>query len=303
MRGGRGLEILTAAEIAEADRAAIEAGTPGATLMERAGAAVVGAICGRFTPRPALVLCGPGNNGGDGYVVARLLQERGWTVGVLQAGAPRTADAKAMAAQWRGPCQPLTGEPAKAELLIDALFGVGLSKPLEGAAAAWARRRGAPVVSIDVPSGLSSDTGKAIGPDAFHAALTVTFHRKKPVHVLEPGRSYCGEVAVADIGLGETPSSLHENLPELWRAKMHWPGVATHKHSRGRLVMVSGGPWSTGAARLAARGGLRIGAGFVTLLSPVESLAANAAHLEAIVLKPFDGIAQWRNRPRPPMRR
>jgi hydroxyethylthiazole kinase-like uncharacterized protein yjeF len=288
---GKGLEILTAAEVTAADRAAVDKGLVGGVLMERAGAAVAQAIVTRFTPRETLVLCGPGNNGGDGYVVARLLKERGWNVRVLQLGAPKTADAKAMAERFDGDVRPLTPDPFRADLIVDALFGVGLSKPLDSRAGAWARRRG-PVVAVDVPSGLSSDTGQSVGPDAFHAALTVTFHRKKPVHVLEPGRSHCGEVIVADIGLGDTPSDLHENQPDLWRSRLHWPTVTTHKHSRGRLAVVSGPAWSTGAARLAARGGLRIGAGFVTVLSPLDSLMTNAAHLEAIVLRPFDGIAQ-----------
>lgn len=290
MKPIKGREILTAAEIAAADRAAIERGVAGAMLMERAGSAVVAAIVGRFSPRATAVLCGPGNNGGDGYVIARLLKEAGWNVRVLQLAPPNTPDAQVMAARWDGPTEPLTSEPARAELIVDALFGVGLSKPLDSRASAWARRR-IPVVAVDVPSGLCGDTGRPIGPDAFHAALTVTFHRKKPVHVLEPGRSLCGEVVVADIGLGDTPANLHENAPELWRARMHWPTTATHKHSRGRLAVVSGGQWSTGAARLAARGGLRIGAGFVTLLSPPEALLANAAHLEAVVLRPFDSVA------------
>jgi hydroxyethylthiazole kinase-like uncharacterized protein yjeF len=291
VKPGRGLEILTADEVRAADREAIERGTPALALMERAGAAVTAAIVARFTPRETLVLCGPGNNGGDGYVVARQLKERGWKVRVLQLSAPKTADAKAMAGRWDGETGPLTADPVRTDLVVDALFGVGLSKPLDSRAGAWARRRGT-VVAIDVPSGLSSDTGRPIGPDAFHAALTVTFHRKKPVHVLEPGRGHCGEVVVADIGVADTPSDLHENQPELWRSRMHWPSTTTHKHARGRLAVVSGPAWNTGAARLAARGGLRIGAGFVTMLSPLDSLMTNAAHLEAIVLKPFDGIAQ-----------
>ncbi|MDB5454168.1 MAG: yjeF family protein [Caulobacteraceae bacterium] len=291
MKPGRGLEILTAAESRAAERQAIERGTPALALMERAGAAVAAAIVARFTPRETLVLCGPGNNGGDGYVVARLLKERGWNVRVLQLGAPKTADAKAMAGRWDGDTRPLTADPVRADLIVDALFGVGLSKPLDSRAGAWARRRGQ-VVAVDIPSGLSTDSGQPVGPDAFHAVLTVTFHRKKPAHVLETGRTYSGDVVVADIGMGETPSDLHENQPELWRSRMHWPSTATHKHSRGRLAVVSGPAWNTGAARLAARGGLRIGAGFVTILSPLDSLMVNAAHLEAIVLRPFDGIAQ-----------
>ena len=143
------------------------------------------------------------------------------------------------------------------------------------------------VVAIDVPSGVPGDTGAPKGPAAA-AAVTVTFHAKKPAHVLEPGRGRCGEVIVADIGLGETPSRTTENGPELWLPRFPWPTAASHKHARGRLVVVSGEAWQTGAARLSARGALRIGAGLVTVLSPPEALPINAAHLEAVMLKGFE---------------
>ncbi|MGA0607053.1 NAD(P)H-hydrate dehydratase [Phenylobacterium sp. VNQ135] len=274
--------------MAAADRAAIEGGTPGEALMERAGAAVADAVCARFRPQPAAVLCGPGNNGGDGYVVARLLKQRGWPVEVRALAEPATADARAAAARWDGDVRPLDGE-APAGLIIDALFGAGLARPLDGVAAAVAQRVARPekVVAVDTPSGLPGDTGDPKGP-VFHAALTVTFHARKPAHVLEPGRSLCGEVVVADIGLGETASRLVENGPDLWLERFPWPTAASHKHERGRLIVVSGGAWSTGAARLAARAGLRIGAGLVTVLSPTEALASNAAHLEAVMLRPFE---------------
>jgi hydroxyethylthiazole kinase-like uncharacterized protein yjeF len=154
------------------------------------------------------------------------------------------------------------------------------------------------IVAVDVPSGLAGDTGQplggvspgghALGGASFQAALTVTFHRRKPAHVLQPGREICGEVVVADIGLGETPSELFENSPDLWLGRFPWPGVSAHKHSRGRLIVVSGDAWSTGAARLASRAGLRVGAGLVTLLSPPDALMVNAAHLEAVMLRPFE---------------
>lgn len=272
-----------------ADAAAIAAGTPGITLMERAGTAVADAVCARFARQAALVLCGPGNNGGDGYVTARLLKERGWPVEVRSFGEPATQDAQAASARWDGPTSPLNGalEPG---VWIDALFGAGLSRPLEGPAAAAALRMAeAPerVVAVDVPSGVPGDTGRPIGPAAC-AALTVTFHAKKPAHVLEPGRSRCGEVVVADIGLAASDSRTVENGPDLWLPRFPWPTAASHKHARGRLVVVSGEAWSTGAARLAARAGLRIGAGLVTVLSPPEALPVNAAHLEAVMLRGFE---------------
>lgn len=272
-----------------ADRAAIAAGSPGIELMERAGLAVVEAITERFSPRPTLVLCGPGNNGGDGYVAARLLKAQGWPVEVRALAEPATPDAQAMSARWDGPIRPLNGS-LDAGLVVDALFGAGLSRPLEGAAAQAAANlatRPEAVVSVDIPSGVPGDTGRPAGP-AFCAGLTVTFHARKPGLVLEPGRSLCGEVVVADIGLGDTPSNLVENGPELWLSRFPWPSAASHKHARGRLIVLSGEAWSTGAARLAARAGLRIGAGLVTLYAGPDALASNASHLEAVMLKPFE---------------
>ena len=275
--------------MARADAAAIAAGTSGLVLMERAGAAVADAVCARFPRQKAVVLCGPGNNGGDGYVAARLLKDRGWTVEVRSFGEPATQDAQAMSARWDGATKPL-GAVLPDGVRIDALFGAGLSRALDGPAAAAAIAMAeAPqtVVAIDVPSGVPGDTGAPKGPAAA-AAVTVTFHAKKPAHVLEPGRGRCGEVIVADIGLGETPSRTTENGPELWLPRFPWPTAASHKHARGRLVVVSGEAWQTGAARLSARGALRIGAGLVTVLSPPEALPINAAHLEAVMLKGFE---------------
>ncbi len=288
-------EILTVAEMTAADQVAIAAGTPGLVLMERAGAAVAEAIRARFKPCKVAVLCGPGNNGGDGYVVARLLKRRGWTVWVETFGSPTTPDAKAMAGKWRGETRPMGAAGRPAELYVDALFGAGLSKPLAGEASRFAQAtqtlKGR-VVAIDVPSGVSGDSGAILGGQAVRADLTVTFHRKKVGHVLEPGRAACGEVVVADIGLGATPSPLVENGPALWLERFPWPDSASHKHARGRLAVVSGEQTSTGAARLAARGGLRIGAGVVTVLSPPSAVAVNAAHLEAIMLRAFESDAE-----------
>ncbi len=279
-----------------ADKAATAAGTPGTELMERAGAAVAEAIAARFTPRRTVVVCGPGNNGGDGYVAARKLAELGWIVGVQVAAPPRSPDAIAAAARWTGPVELMSAKAADADLVVDALFGAGLDRPLTAEIQRLARaseRWSHKVVAIDVPSGLSGDTGRKVGDECFNAALTVTFHRRKPAHVLQPGLSYCGEVVVADIGLsqgGSVPTStqLWENTPDLWLGKFPWPSVNAHKHSRGRLIVVSGETWSTGAARLAARAGLRIGAGLVTLMSPPEALRVNAVHLEAVMLQPFE---------------
>ena len=285
-------EILTVAQMTAADRAAIAAGTPGQVLMARAGDAVAQAIMARWTPRPTLVLCGPGNNGGDGYVVARVLAETGWTVRTASmARGALKGDAAEAAAGWTGPDAPLTaGAVAGAALVVDALFGAGLSKPPDGEVAAALRAAeaaGSPIIAVDLPSGLPGDRAEPLAYSPA-AALTVTFHRKKPAHVLEPGRSLCGEIVVADIGLGEPVGvSLFENGPELWAPHFPWPGVESHKHARGALAVVSGGMSHTGAARLAARAGIRIGAGLVTVLSPPDAVLVNAAHLEAVMLQAF----------------
>lgn len=288
-------QILTTNDMAACDAAAVGAGTPRQFLMERAGAAVADAIRARYTSRPVVVWCGPGDNGGDGYVAARLLRKRGWQVRVEALEPPRTADAKLAASRWKGDTRPLTGAMTPAGLYIDALFGGGLTRPLEGQALALARAAAgaaAPIVAIDLPSGFNGDTARRVGEDAFEATLTVTFHRRKIVHVLTPGRDACGEVVVADIGLpdgGDT--GLFENLPSLWADRFPWPQETVHKHRRGRLGLVGGGASHTGAARLAARAGLRIGAGLVTVLSPLDALPIYAAALEAVMVQPFENDA------------
>jgi hydroxyethylthiazole kinase-like uncharacterized protein yjeF len=289
-------EIMTVSEMSAADRAAVARGVPTTTLMERAGIAVAEAVRARFSHRPVVIWCGPGDNGGDGYVVARHLRRKGWSVRVEVSAPPRTEAAKAAAARWKGETALLPSEPTRADLYIDALFGAGLSRPLEGDVAKLARavvELGRPIVAIDTPSGIAGDTGRALGEAAFHADLTVTFHRRKLAHALIEGRKACGDIVVADIGLGLSldPITLHENTPSLWGARFPWPALDAHKHRRGRLKIVSGDAWSTGAARLAARGGLRIGAGVVTVLSPPAALTVNAANLEAVMLSLFEGEA------------
>ncbi|HEY2483167.1 MAG TPA: NAD(P)H-hydrate dehydratase, partial [Caulobacteraceae bacterium] len=192
---------------------------------------------------------------------------------------------------WSGEIRPLSQRMDGSELVVDALFGAGLDRPLSAEIARLARslaRSPERVVSIDTPSGLSGDTARPLGGECFAAGLTVTFHRQKPAHALQPGRDLCGEVVVADIGLGATSARLFENGPELWLSRFPWPGVSAYKHVRGRLIVVSGDAWSTGAARLAARGALRIGAGLVTVYSPPDALIVNAGHLEAVMLQPFE---------------
>ena len=285
-------EIMTVAEMTAADHAAGESGTPVSVLMERAGQAVADAIRARFSRRSVVVWCGPGDNGGDGYVAARHLKRRGWPVRVEALAPPASIGARWAAARWKGETSVLSCDPGSADLFVDALFGAGLSRPLEGEADRLARAMtGAAdrIVAVDIPSGVCGDTGLPLGERSLRAGLTVTFHRRKPAHVLAPGRACCGEVVVADIGLTTAGNgALFENDPSLWSHQIPWPSAEAHKHARGRLMVISGEAWNTGAARLAARAGLRSGAGVVTILSPPGALASNAAHLEAVMLVPFE---------------
>ena len=292
-------EVLTVQEMYAADRYAAEHGTPSLALMEQAGLAVANEICRRWSPRSCAVLTGPGNNGGDGFVVARRLQERGFDAWVEAAVdvAGLKGDASHMARRWQGATKPLGESDAGADLFVDALFGAGLSRALEGKSrvrALASHKDPDRFVSIDVPSGLHGDTAKAFDGLAFQAALTVTFFRKKPAHLLFPGRSHCGDVVVADVGIPDAALEmvkprLFENAPALWTYP--WPKADGHKYSRGHCVVVSGPAPATGAARLAARGALRVGAGLVSVASPPDSVAINAAALTAIMVKPFSGAS------------
>ena len=298
-------EILTVGEMYKADRAAAEQGVPSLTLMENAGLAVSDAILDRWTPRPVVVLCGPGNNGGDGFVVARHLVEHGWPVrlGLLGERRALKGDAAHMAKQWRGAIESVSpGLLDGAELAIDALFGAGLARPLEGAAkeiVATLNASPIPVVAVDVPSGLHGDLGRpldAADGACVDADLTVTFFRKKPAHVLMPGRLRCGDVVVADIGIPEAVLDtinprLFENGPTLWENDYPWPKPLAHKYARGHAVVLSGPAHATGAARLAARAALRVGAGLVSVASPLDAVTVNASALTAIMVKPFSGAA------------
>jgi len=292
-------EILTVEQMVAADRYAGETGIPSLKLMEEAGRAVAAQITKRWTPRPICVLCGPGNNGGDGFVVARHLLDAKWDVWVESLVDPRTlkGDALHMARLWKGETIAIAESNRMADLFVDALFGAGLSRPLEGEALRLAQ--GSPrykdrVIAIDVPSGLDGNTGKPKGDVAFEAGLTVTFFRKKPAHLLFPGRAACGEVVVADIGIPDEAAprvgaKTWENSPASWGRAFPWPQVTAHKYARGHCVVVSGPAHATGAARLAARGALRVGAGLVSVASPPDAVAVNAAALTAIMVKPFTG--------------
>ncbi|MEG9884298.1 MAG: NAD(P)H-hydrate dehydratase [Hyphomicrobiales bacterium] len=289
---------MTNEQMREADRLAMASGMADTTLMEHAGRGVFEAVTKRFSPVPTVVICGPGNNGGDGFVVARLLAKAGWplTLGLLGKRESLKGSAATMAERWVGPILPAEKtRPEEAGLIVDALFGSGLARPLEGTARLIVERiaaSGGKVVAVDIPSGLNADTGH-IGTAAAKACLTVTFFRKRPGHLLFPGRTLCGETIVADIGMADdTLLSIaprtYQNGPAFWGEDFPRPHPEGHKYDRGHAVVVSGGPRHTGAARLAARGALRIGAGLVTVASPREALDVNAAHMTAIMLTKVD---------------
>jgi len=290
-------ELLTAAEMAEADRRTIAGGLPGMTLMEAAGRAVADGAAALAPEGPVVVVAGPGNNGGDGFVAARRLLAAGRDVRVVLLGEPERlkGDARVAFERWPGEALPAGDDLPAAALVVDALFGAGLARPLEGRAARLvaAVDRAAKVLAVDLPSGIDADTGAALGT-AVRADATVTFFRKKPGHLLYPGRGHCGRLTVADIGigpavLGPIAPRAFENLPALWQAAVRPPAPEDHKYRRGHALVVSGPMARTGAARLAAGAALRAGAGLVTLLSPPDALAVNAAHLTAVMLRRLDG--------------
>ncbi|WP_246736087.1 NAD(P)H-hydrate dehydratase [Enterovirga aerilata] len=289
--------LLNSRQMREADRRTIENGTPGFTLMLRAGEAAADAAC-RMLPQAGrvLVLCGPGNNGGDGFVAARILADRGHrvTVAAMKPVADLSGDAAEAGHLWGEAVCPLAAaDPAGADLVVDALFGTGLARDLQGEVVeAIARVNGAgrPVLAIDVPSGIDADTGLVRGA-AVKAERTVTFACRKPGHLLYPGRAHAGAVEVADIGvscMGLDGPAVHANGPEIWLPAFPRIDPAGHKYDRGHALVLSGGPGHTGAARLAARGALRAGAGLVSVVTSARALAVNAAHLTAIMMRVCD---------------
>lgn len=285
--------LLRVAQMQEADRLTVQAGTPGTDLMQNAGSAVAHEIVRRWSPRKTAVLCGPGNNGGDGFVVARVLAAAGWPVRLALAGsaAQLRGDARHHAGLWQGRVEPFAvGVLEEAALVVDAVFGSGLGRPLGAditAVLGHAAGRGVPIVSVDVPSGVLGDTGESLG--AVPAALTVTFTRKKPGHVLLPGRELCGETLVADIGtsaalLAHIPLDTWENDPVLWRRDLPQLRASGNKYSRGHALLWGGYP-TTGAARMAARAAARAGAGLTTIAVPPEAVPIYATALTSIMVR------------------
>lgn len=299
--------LVTPAEMAAIDKDAAHSGIESFSLMRSAGMAVSAAALRRFpTAARFVALCGPGNNGGDGYVAAAALMESGASVAVFALGDP--AKLKGDAARARNACPaevlPIGAyEQRPGDVIVDALFGAGLARDLPDQAQELIERVNVtrlPVIAIDLPSGIDGRTGEVRGA-SFIAAHTVTFMAAKPGHLLMPGRARCGTLEVFDIGIparlvAARAGDLRINGPAIWRPYAGDPDPATHKYKRGHLGVFSGGATATGAARLAAAAGLAAGAGLVTLASPAEAVAVNAAHLTAVMLKEVDcadDLAEW----------
>jgi NAD(P)H-hydrate epimerase len=293
------LALLDCAEMARADAIAIARGVSGRVLMEAAGRAVAAAAMQRHARRPVVVLCGPGNNGGDGFVAARRLQQAGWPVRLVLFGAVGSlkGDAAWAAGTWTSPvdrwsASMLDGTP----LVIDAIFGAGLSRPIEGeiaAAVELVNVRKLPVVAVDVPSGLHGDTGEILGA-AIEAETTVSFFRAKPGHYSLEGLRRCGRLHIADIGIpadaltGIGPRAWL-NGPALWAHLVRRDDIADHKYARGHLTILAG-PHATGAARLAALAARRVGAGLVTIAAFRSTLPAlQAAEPGNLIVEVDDG--------------
>jgi hydroxyethylthiazole kinase-like uncharacterized protein yjeF len=294
-------ELLTPAEMGRADRFAISAGTPGIALMERAGLAVADEAARHAKSRGRIaILCGPGGNGGDGFVAGRLLAARGYAVelGLLGSREALKGDPALAAARYEGPVHDASAlDLRQADCVVDALFGAGLGRDIDGEAKAIIERinafarAGGHVLAVDVPSGIDGETGQIRGA-AVEATASVTFFRLKPGHLLLPGRTLAGEIRLADIGipeaaLGPIAPKAFVNAPAVWRAALPQAGATSHKYERGAVLVLSGSGHHTGAARLAARAALRAGAGIVSVASPLDAVAVNATHLTAVMVAPF----------------
>ncbi len=300
-------ELLTPVEMSRADRFAIAAGTPGIDLMERAGLAVADEAARLMKSRGRIaVFCGPGGNGGDGFIAARLLATRGYAVelGLLGRREALKGDPALAAARYNGPVRDAAAmDLAQADCVIDALFGAGLARDIDGEAKAIIdrvnafARIGGRVLAVDVPSGIDGETGKIRGA-AVEASASVTFFRLKPGHLLQPGRTLSGAIRLADIGIPEAALApiapqAFVNAPAVWRASFPRPNAKSHKYARGAALVLSGSGHRTGAARLAARAALRAGAGIVSVASPLDAVAVNAAQLTAVMVVPFANAREF----------
>jgi len=290
--------LLSACQMRAAEQYMITHGLQSYALMQRAGEAVAAYVASYYKARKILVLCGTGNNGGDGFILAQNLLAGGENVSIALWGEVKSlkGDAAKAAAQYKGKVIPLAkamlnGNP----LIIDALFGAGLTRPVEGAAAQLIHKINATrldVIAVDIPSGVQGDTGEILGV-AISAAITLTFAYKKYAHVLMPGRIMCGEVIVADIGVSHEAIALlgplvQENQPALWHGKLPWPKPEHHKYHRGHVLVIGGGMQHAGAAKLAALAALRVGAGLVSIVCDKHDLPIYAATALSLITETQD---------------
>ena len=291
------VELLTPEEMGNADHLAATLNREDSfKLMERAGQAIADIVLNDYRQcRKIAVLCGPGNNGGDGYMAAHILKSHGFEPTIFALGTPRAgSDAEKAAALWGAKHLAFDNfsSPQDFDVVIDALYGAGLDRPLEQSLQEKLKRlneSGIPVIAVDLPSGVFGQNG-AIKGEAVKASKTVTFFRLKPGHVCYPGRLQCGEIRLADIGIPEKVLETIKptrfiNFLSLWLK--NWPKLDydTHKYRRGHAVVFSGHQSSTGAARLAAHAAARSGAGLVTIVSPEDALLVHEMHLTSIMLK------------------
>lgn len=296
-------EVLTSAQMREADRLTIAAGTPGYELMTAAGQSVANIVHEHYPDHAVLVLCGPGNNGGDGFVAARFLQDMGHMVTVMSLvpGRKFAGDAKAALRDWGGKPLGFSDRPAMPEqtVVVDAVFGTGLARGLQSPVTelfADVRQAGWPVVAVDIPSGINGDTGEADSA-ALPATHTVTFFRKKVGHVLMPGQELCGQITVHDIGIADdvlalTGFALRENEAALWAGRLPKPQSSGHKYSRGH-VAVLGGVSMTGAARMVSEAAMRTGAGLCTIIAGAEAATVYQRGAAHILYEPLAGFAAF----------
>jgi NAD(P)H-hydrate epimerase len=294
------LALLTGAEMRAAEQAAFRRGLPSFEAMRRAGVAVADAIIARWPAASSgevHVLCGPGNNGGDGFVAAATLRSAGYRVHVhaTRAKSDYAGDAARAAALWHGEAGTLDAIRLAAldgsSIVVDALFGIGLDRALDGNVARTieaVNNTRATIVAVDIPSGVQADDGRIMGV-AIGASLTVTFGWRKLGQVLQPGAARCGEALVADVGfaradLGSANPTRWLNDPSLWSSAYPVPKPSDHKYQRGHAVIV-GGAVMTGAARLAARAARRTGLGLLTLAVPPAAWPIYAADQPGAIVR------------------
>jgi ADP-dependent NAD(P)H-hydrate dehydratase / NAD(P)H-hydrate epimerase len=293
------LAVYDSRKISNIEQHAVRAGCELIDLMEKAGAAVAEIIQSEFTPVATIILAGPGNNGGDAYVVARHLLAMNWPVKIATDPgyqANYSSFASTMVQKWQGSTIVFDDiEHECPQLIIDGLFGTGLKRAISGKLATLVNTVNdfkCPIVAIDIPSGLNSDDGVIKGV-AIKAGHTVTFNFKKPGHLLLPGKEYCGKISIQDISLKpvETPNALI-NSPELWKNKLPTPKLSDHKYKRGVLALI-GGAEMTGAIRLAALAARRVGLGMAIVICSEEAKLIYSLAAPGVIVQSYSTMAEY----------